>query len=148
MPTGLQWIDDGLLCSKDVATWISVGDANLQLQFCVNAHTEPSQHRLASTAAKVLHQHYTWTTIAEHFNTFVWAYVHCLSTIRGGKVPRPYARCSCHSFKWSSPVQLDQNDLSSFWQKIHSSAERWSFQLLLVRFLPRHTCYCSRNYWM
>lgn len=107
----LRCKEDGHLCNENGAIWILDCDADLQFQLCVSAHTEPNEHRSASTTSKVLCQHYDWSTITEHVHTFVAASNHCLSTMGGGNVPRPYG-LAVHGTAFNDLLQFDYLEIS------------------------------------
>lgn len=73
---------------------------------CIIAHTGPSGHRGAASTESTLRQSFFWSTLTSDVRTFVRSCIHCLSTIGGERVPRPFGS-SVHG---TSPNELLQFD--------------------------------------
>ena len=92
--------------NKEGAIWAPDTASDLQLRLCIIAHTGSSGHRGASSTASVLRANYFWSTTASDVRSFVRACIHCLSTVGGGRVPRPFGP-SVHG---TAPNDLPQFD--------------------------------------
>lgn len=81
---------DGLARTISVPFGFMTCPNNFQLRLCVIALTGSSGHRDATTTERALHQHYFWSTISAEIKTFVHSCIHCLLTVRGGKIAHPF----------------------------------------------------------
>lgn len=97
---------DGLYKNHFGAVWIPDVSEDLQLRLCVIAHTGSSRHRAATATEHALRQHFFWSTISEDIKPFVCSCIHYLSTVGGGKIPRPFGP-AVHG---TAPINLLQFD--------------------------------------
>lgn len=89
-PKDLHLCDDGLYCDRTGAIWGPDKYSYLQLQLCIIAHTGPSGHHAASSTAAILKTCFVWSTLSTYIDTLVGSCIHCLSTVGGEKIPRPF----------------------------------------------------------
>lgn len=82
--------EDGLLRVPHGTIWIPEEDSDLQPRLCIIAHTGPNEHRAAKATTDVLRQHYFWTASSSDVKSFVGFCIHCLYTVKGEIVPRPF----------------------------------------------------------
>jgi transposase InsO family protein len=104
-PPGLSQ-SHAVLRNPEGAIWIPDPASDLQLRLCVIAHTGPSGHRGQAVTESALRQHYYWSTMSADVRSFVRACIHCLSTVGGGKIPRPYGP-SVHGTSPNDLLQFD-----------------------------------------
>jgi transposase InsO family protein len=101
---------DGLWCTPGGAKWIPDEASDMQLRLCVIAHTGPSGHRAIAATLNALRSCFHWSTMTSDVQAFVRACIHCLSTVGGGKVPRPFGP-AVHGTKPNDLLQFDYIEL-------------------------------------
>ena len=109
MPPNLVPVE-GLWQNPNGAIWIPDSDPDLQLRLCVIAHTGPSGHRGQSATETALRKRFFWSTMTTDVRSFVRACIHCLSTVGGRKVPRPFVP-AVHGTKPNDLLLFDYIDL-------------------------------------
>ena len=72
------------------AVWIPDSAADIQLRLCIIAHNGPAGHRGQSATEIAMRTSFFWSTMKSDIRAFVRACIHCISTVGGGKVPRPF----------------------------------------------------------
>lgn len=72
------------------AVWIPDIAHYLQIYLCIIAHTGPSGHRRSKATEHSLGNHFFRNTVKEDVLIFVRSCIHCLLTLKRGKVPRPF----------------------------------------------------------
>ena len=70
--------------------WVPDNATDLQLRLCVIAHTSAAGHRGIYATEAALRNFCFWTTLSEDIRAFVKNCIHCLSTLKGTKEPRPF----------------------------------------------------------
>lgn len=81
---------DGLWEDPVGAVWIPDKCDDLQLRLCIIAHRGPSGSRSSTSTKSTLQNFFFWSTMTANIRIFVHSCTHCLSTIGGLKVPRPF----------------------------------------------------------
>jgi len=104
-PTGVI-LKDELWTYPDTAVWVPDDASDLQLRLCIIAHTGPAGHRGREATSRALRSYFKWSTVSEDVSTFVRACIHCLSTLGGEKIPRPFGP-SVHGTKPNDLLQFD-----------------------------------------
>jgi RNase H-like domain found in reverse transcriptase/Integrase zinc binding domain len=104
-PFGLSLID-GLWRNPAGAIWVPETETDLQLRLCIIAHTGPSGHRGQDSTEQKLSRSYFWSALSTDIRSFVRACIHCLSTVGGGKIPRPLGP-EVHGMKPNDLLQFD-----------------------------------------
>ena len=104
-PSNLVLVDD-IWRNPSQAIWIPDDSTDLQLRLCIVAHTGPSGHRGVRSTTSVLRQNFFWSTLTEDVKTFIATCIHCVSTVGGEKVPRPFGP----AFHGTAPNDLVQFD--------------------------------------
>lgn len=94
----------------DGRIWIPEDASDLQLRLCIIAHCGPAGHRGRKATEQALRSKFKWSTLTEDVQAFVRACIHCLSTVGGEKVPRPFGP-AVHGTKPNDLVQFDYIDL-------------------------------------
>lgn len=82
---------DGLWKDSSLAVWIPGAAHDLQLRLCIIVHMEPGGHRGSKATDHSLCNHFFWNTVKEDAPALVRSSIHCLSTLVGRKVPRPFS---------------------------------------------------------
>lgn len=103
-------LQDGLWTFKDNTIWIPDAASDLQLRLCIIAHTGPAGHRGCTATESVIRSKFTWSTVSADVRSFVRAYIHCLSTLGGEKIPRPFGP-AVHGTKPNDLLQFDYIDI-------------------------------------
>ena len=104
-------LDDQLWIDPDSkAIWIPDDATDIQLRLCIIAHTGPAGHRGAASTEQSLWAAFHWSTMNADVRTFVRACIHCLSTVGGEKVPRPFGP-AVHGTKANDLLQFDYIEL-------------------------------------
>ena len=96
--------------NEEGSIWVPDTVSDLQLRLCIIAHTGPSGRRGASSTESVLGAHYFWSMMASDLRSFVRACIYCLSTVGGGKIPRPFFP-SVHGTAPNVLIQFDDIEL-------------------------------------
>ena len=109
-PSGLTKRNN-LWVNENVSIWIPDESDELQLRLCIIAHTGPSGHRGCSSTLSTLSSAYHWSTIKADVKTFVQACIHCLSTVGGEKIPRPYGP-AVHGTSPNDLLQFDYIEIA------------------------------------
>lgn len=103
---------DGLWKNPAGSIWIPDDSDDLQLRLCIIAHTGPSGHRGAKSTESTLRKNFFWSTMTSDVRTFVRSCIHCLSTIGGEKVPRPFGP-AIHGTKANDLLQFDYVEIAN-----------------------------------
>lgn len=103
-------LSDGLWRNPSGSVWIPDRCSDLQIRLCIIAHTGPAGHRGRDATERVMRKYYFWSTMTTDIRTFVQACIHCLSTIGGGKVPRPFGP-AVHGTSPNDLLQFDYIEL-------------------------------------
>ena len=105
-------LTDGLWTFWDGKIWVPEDASDLQLHLCIIAHTGPAGHRGRDATESALRSKFNWPTLTDDVRAFGRACIHCLSTLGGERVPRPFGP-AMHGTKPSDLVQLDYIDLGT-----------------------------------
>ena len=103
-------VQDELWCNPNGAVWVPDAAAHMQLRLCIIAHTGPAGHRGIEATEQALRSNFFWSTMTSDVRMFVKACIHCLSTVGGGKVPRPFGP-ALHGTKPNALLQFDYIEL-------------------------------------
>jgi len=104
-PKGLT-AKDGLFINDYGAIWIPADCSDLQLRICIIAHTSSAGHRGIAATESAIRRSFHWTTITEDVDAFIKGCIHCLSTLQGKKIPRPFGP-AVHGTYANDLVQFD-----------------------------------------
>lgn len=83
-------LDEGLLKNKNGLIWIPDNHYDLQLRICIIGHTGPAGHRGYKNTLSNIREMFTWNTLAADVKLFVDKCIHCISTTKGTREPRPF----------------------------------------------------------
>ena len=97
---------DGVLRDKHNLIWIPDDDDDLQLRICIIGHTGPAGHRGIDTTRTNISSIFTWKTLQDDVKTFVNSCIHCLSTTKGIREPRPFGP-ALHGTAPNDLIQFD-----------------------------------------
>ena len=97
---------DGLWKNQAYAVWIPDESADLQLRICIVGHTTAAGHRGQSATEIAIRKHFFWKSMTTDIRTFVKACIHCISTLKGGKEPRPLGS-ALHGSEPNDLLQFD-----------------------------------------
>lgn len=89
-PSNVRYNADRFYYTSTGALWVPDVGADLQLQPCIIAHSDPSGHRFSATTADLLRRHYSWSTLGTDIGTFEHFCIYWFSTVGGEKILRPY----------------------------------------------------------
>jgi len=81
---------NNLYRTKENAIWIPDEAADMQLRLCIIGHTSAAGHRGINATESDIRKSFFWSTLREDVRDFVRACIHCVSTVGGDKVPRPF----------------------------------------------------------
>ena len=109
-PKNLHSVDN-VWRNPSKAIWIPDDSTDIQLRLCIIAHTGPSGHRGVRPSLTLLRQQFFWSTMAEDVKTFIASCIHCLSTVGGEKIPRPFGP-AVHGTKPNDLVQFDYIEIA------------------------------------
>ena len=98
--------ENGLLRDQTGAIWIPPTAGDIQLRLCIIAHTSAAGHRGIKSTKSELKKIFFWDTLSEDVDTFVAQCIHCLSTTRGVRVPRPFGP-AVHGTRPNELIQFD-----------------------------------------
>lgn len=101
-----QSLKDGLWMYADHTIWVPDGASDLQLSFCIIAHTGSTHHRGHNAPERTLQCVLKWSTLAEDVHAFVRAWIHCLAT-RGGEMIPPTFGPAVQGISHNDLVQVD-----------------------------------------
>lgn len=90
--------------------WIPDEASNLLLRLHIIAYTGAADHCGVDPTEQVLRKEYWWSTLSSDVNTFVRAFIHCISTTGRGRGPSPFGP----TFHGSKPSELLQFDYVHF----------------------------------
>ncbi len=117
-------MDDGLQYNSDHAAWVPNQAEDFQIRVCIAGRTGPSGHRGQSAAEKAIREPYFRSKMKSDIITFVKSCIHCVSTIGGEKILRPFGP-AMHGIQSNDLLQFDYLEMA------HSdSGEKY---LLLLR---------------
>jgi len=102
---------DGLFVTKTGAIWIPDACSDLQLRICIIAHTSSAGHRAIDATESAIRRKFHWSTISEDVGTFVKRCIHCISTLKGKRVPRPFGP-AVHGTFANDLVQFDYLEIA------------------------------------
>ena len=104
-PPSTHW-RDGLLHTRHGVIWIPPTEEDLQLRICIVAHTGAAGHRGKSPTLLTIQERFFWDTPKFDVHTFLSSCIHCISTTRGHKEPRPYGP-ALHGLAPNDLLQFD-----------------------------------------
>jgi RNase H-like domain found in reverse transcriptase/Reverse transcriptase (RNA-dependent DNA polymerase)/Integrase core domain/Integrase zinc binding domain/Chromo (CHRromatin Organisation MOdifier) domain len=96
----------GILGTGENVVWIPAAAAGMQLRICIVAHTSMGGHRGLKTTTNTIREHFEWKTMLADIKTFCNTCLHCLSTIGGDRVPRPFGE-ALHADRPNDVLHMD-----------------------------------------
>ena len=100
------FVQSDILYTHPSIVWIPPDSSDLQLRICIVAHTSAAGHRGKESTLHHIQQFFFWETLKIDVHRFVNACLHCVSTLRGGREPRPYGP-ALHGLAPNDLLQFD-----------------------------------------
>lgn len=110
MPDNLEE-EDGLFMFPSKSIWIPDESDDLQLRICIIGHTGPAGHRGVETTTSAIKEVFQWSTLRQDVQAFCKSCIHCVSTLGGRRVPRPYGP-AVHGSKPNDLLQFDYLEIA------------------------------------
>lgn len=98
--------EDGLMVFSSSAIWIPDESEELQLRICVIGHTGPAGHRGVQATTSAIKSVFQWSTLVDDVQMFCKSCIHCVSTLGGSRVPRPFGP-AVHGTEPNDLLQFD-----------------------------------------
>ena len=103
-------LQDDLWIDSQSRIWVPDDASDLQLRLCIIAHTGLAGHRGRDATERALMSKFIWSTLSDDVRLFVRSCIHCLSTLGGEKIPRPFGP-AVHGTKPNDLLQFDYIEL-------------------------------------